>query len=84
MHTFRGGVMRSDVTAKASERYSGNANPVGYTADPTRVLTDSSPRVRHPKLNRNPWSVSMAVKRSEPQSVKHPKRPRKPKGGRRK
>jgi len=69
----RASQLSTDVSVLAYERYSGNANPTGNTALPSRqkaTLTSSDPRILNPKVNAVPWSTSYKMTRTEPSSVR--------------
>jgi hypothetical protein len=67
------GVLRSSITVPLPDRYTGRyANPIGSTGgwgsppvtrETLPMASNAPPRVQHPKLNRQPWSTSMAIKR---------------------
>lgn len=62
------GILVSRVHAGLPDRWTGRfANPVGNTGTITRetapMQSRANPRIKHPKLNTQPWSTSMAIKR---------------------
>lgn len=65
--TVKPGALMSRVRADLPDRWTGQyANPigsVGVTRETAPMSSSAPPRIQHPKLNRNPWSTSMAVKR---------------------
>jgi len=62
------GALTSRVRAGLPDRWTGRyANPIGSADRITRETAPmegrAHPRIKHPKLNTQPWSTSMAVKR---------------------